>query len=416
MDREVGRKRSRKLLLGGLVIVTVCIVAVVYLFPSLSRWASAERSIDAERLRFGSVTRGDLLRDVSVQGKIIAADRPTLVSPVRGLVTLLVEAGDVVRSGDTMARIESPELQNSLEQEQSVSLSMKSDLEKQKIIGRQNHLKNEQDETLLEVKLTAAERAMERARSLFEQGLGSSLDFEKAQDEVVIARLELDHAKEKTVLDKENMDFEIQVKELQLDRQGLVVDEVKRKIAELTVASPVSGLVSRVDVRDKDTVQPAQPLFSVVDLSLFEVEVLIPENYADEISAGTVAMVHYEGREYQGEVKSYSPEVENSQVKGVVIFTEDPPSRLKQNQRVETRLILDSRTDVLKVARGPFLESLGGRQVYVVEDEIATLRQIQVGSISVTEVEVVSGLDEGDEVVLSDLTRFEGTKSILLRR
>jgi HlyD family secretion protein len=98
-----------------------------------------------------------------------------------------------------------------------------------------------------------------------------------------------------------------------------------------------------------------------------------------------------------------------------VAFTEVPPTGLRQNQRVETRLILDSRENVLKIPRGPFLESLGGRQAYVVENGVATLKPIRAGSVSVTEVEITSGLNEGDEIVLSDLTRFEGAKSILLR-
>ena len=144
-------------------------------------------------------------------------------------------------------------------------------------------------------------------------------------------------------------------------------------------------------------------------------EILIPENYAPEIGSGTAAAVQYEGRDYPAEVKSLSPEVESSQVKGMVVFSGEAPSGLKQNQRVSPRLILDARTDVIKVPRGPFLESMGGRQVYVVENRVATLRSIRVGAISVTEVEIVSGLSPGETIVLSDLTQYEGTPKILLR-
>jgi HlyD family secretion protein len=156
-------------------------------------------------------------------------------------------------------------------------------------------------------------------------------------------------------------------------------------------------------------------LISVVDLSKFEVEVQVPENYGGEIGIGTTAAVLYEGTEYPGDVKSLSPEVENSQFKGIVEFSENPPGSLKQNQRVNTRLILDSRPDVVKAPRGPFLESMGGRQVYVVSNGVAELRPITVGAVSVTEVEVTSGLEEGEQIVLSDMTRFDGAKRILLR-
>jgi HlyD family secretion protein len=254
---------------------------------------------------------------------------------------------------------------------------------------------------------------MDRAKQLFEEGLASSIDFEKARDESKVVNLELSHAKEKTQLQKETMDFELRTKELELERQQLVIRDVQRKVKDLDVVSPVNGIVA--GVRDKDTVQPNQVLLSVVDLSEFEIEVLIPENYADEVGIGTSASTQYEGSEYPCEVKSLSPEVENSQVKGTAVFSDQSPQGLKENQRVYTRLLLESKSEVLKVPRGPFLESLSGRQVYLVRNGVAQLHPIQVGSISVTEVEIETGLQEGDRIVLSDLSRFEGAETLLLR-
>ncbi|GAB4108386.1 MAG: HlyD family efflux transporter periplasmic adaptor subunit [Acidobacteriota bacterium] len=415
MDRRVEAARWTVTRILLILAVLFAAGAGVYFYPSLSRWASSDRSIDLSRLRTGRVSRGDLLRDVSVQGRVVAAAHPTLVSPAQGVVTLLVKAGDVVRRGQVMARVESPELENSLLQERSTLLSRQSELERLVIANRQADLQNQQEIALLEVKLRAARRAMERAKELFDAGLGSAIDYQKSLDDLQVAEMELEHSRHKLELTRETGAFEVKTRELEIRRQQLVIEELERRVDRLGVVSPVDGLVSRVEVRDKDTVQPSQALFSVVDLSEFEVEVLIPENYAAEIAPGTVAAVLHEGREYEGRIKSLSPEVENSQVKGRVEFPERSPQGLKQNQRVSARLILDLRPNVLKVPRGPFLESLGGRQIYIVRDGVARLSPIQVGAVSVTEIEVVSGLEEGDEVVLSDLTRFEGADSILLR-
>ncbi len=404
----------RKWMLAAPVVLILGFLAVAYLYPSLSRWTSASRSIDLSRLRLGQVTRGDLLRDVPAQGRIVAADHPTLVSPSQGVVSLAVKAGDVVRRGTTLAHIASPELENHVAQERSTLGSMKAELERLRIVNRQTELRNQQEVNLLEVKLQASNRALERARLLFEQRLGSQIDYQKAEDDVHVATLELEHARQSSVLAKETMRFETETKERALERQSLIVGDLDRKIIELAIVSPVDGLVSRVDVKDKDTVQPNQALFSVVDLSKFEVEVQIPENYASEITIGGDAAILYEGTEYAGRVKSLSPEVQDSQVKGIVEFSQTPP-RLKENQRVSTRLILDSRSNILKAPRGPFLESMAGRKVYVVKDGMARLRPITVGTLSVTEVEITSGLTEGESIVLSDLSFLEGADSLLLR-
>jgi len=407
MDVVIKRGR-RKWLLIAPAVLALGFLAFAYLQPSLTRWASASRSIDLSRLRIGQVSRGDLLRDVPAQGRIVAADHPTLVSPAQGVVSLTVKAGDVVHKGTRLARIASPELENQVAQERSTLASMQAELERLRIVNRQTELHNQQEINLLEVKLQAAKRALERARLLFEQRLGSQIDYR-------VATLELEHARQTSLLARETMRFEAETKERALERQSLIVDELARKIVELVIVSPVEGLVSRVDVKDKDTVQPNQPLFSVVDLSRFEVEVQIPENYAGEISIGGAATILYEGTEYPGRVKSLSPEVEDSQVRGIVEFSQTAPPRLKENQRVSTRLILDSRSNVLKVQRGPFLESMAGRKAYVVKDGMARLRPITVGALSVTEVEITSGLAEGENIILSDLSFLEGAESLLLR-
>ena len=75
----------------------------------------------------------------------------------------------------------------------------------------------------------------------------------------------------------------------------------------------------------------------------------------------------------------------------------------------------ETRTNIIKVPRGPFLEAGSGRQAYVLEDGIAVLRPIEVGSLSVGEVEIVSGLEIGDQIIISDTARFQGAERILLR-
>lgn len=417
MDREVERSRLRRrlpiLLSAGLL--AAAILAGIFLIPGFERWASADRSVELVRLRLGTVEFGDLTRDVSVQGRVVAADSPTLLSPAQGMVSIRVRAGDVVRRGQVLASIESPELDNRLLQEQSAYRSLETELERERIDGERTRRERLQEIGLLEVRLQAAGRSMERARELFEEGLGNAIDFERTRDEVRVIQMELEHVREKLELEKGTLEFELRNRRLQLDRQELVLSDVQRQISRLAVTSPVDGLVARVEVKDKDTVQPNQAILSVVDLSEFQVEVLIPENFAHEIGQGTQAIVVDDGKEYAGEVRSLSPEVEASQVRGIVGFVAGAPASLKQNQRVQTRLIMDSRPRVLKVPRGPFLESMGGRGVYVVERGLARLRPIQVGAVSVTEVEVRSGLAEGERIVLTDLSRYEGAETLLLR-
>jgi HlyD family secretion protein len=355
------------------------------------------------------------VRDASAEGRIVAALHPTLFAPSAGIVALDVKAGAAVRKGQVLARIESPELKSRLLQERATLGSLQSAYERQKIDARQDGVKNAHNVDLLEVRLEAAKRLMERAQTAFDEGILNKTDYEKAKDDVRIADMELKNARETSGLQKETGDFDVQTKKLAVDRQASAVSELQRQVDQLTIAAPFDGFVASLAVQDRDAVLANSPVVTVVNLSEFEVEVTLPENYSTDVLPQTKAQILYEGREYPGHVTAMSPEVKDSQVKGTVVFDGAPPSNLRQSQRVSVRMVLEAKPDVLKLPRGPFLESGGGRLVYVVDNGVATKRDVSTGATSVSEVEVRSGLKEGEKVILSDYSDFQGAKNILVR-
>ena len=413
IDKGRGLTRQARIWLGASIAL---LLVVAVLFPSIKRWIQSETSIAISRVRIGTVTRGDLIRDVSVEGRIVAAFHPTLFSPAPGIVQLLVKAGESVIEGQELALVDSPELKSRLEQERTNLLVRQAEFERQRILTEQGVVQNGQQIGLLEVELEAARRAMDRAQRTRDEGILNAVEYERAQDDVRIAELKLEVARKQAVFATNSFEFDVQNRQSQVDRQQLLVNELARQVDKLTIRSPVAGMVSRIQIQDQDAVGKSQPVVTVVDLSDFEVEVFVPENYADEATPPVEAIIQYEGQMYNGELKSISPEVEGSRVKGVVAFTDDLPAGLKQNQRVSTRLILETRHDVLKVDRGPFVESGGGRLAYVVEDGMAVLRPIEVGGLSVAEAQIVRGLEVGDRIIISDTARFEGAEKVLLRR
>jgi len=414
IEKPKGLSRRSLFAIGGGVVL---VLAVVLALPMITRWSRADRSVAAASVRVGEVTRGTLVRDTSAQGRIVASLHPTLFAPAPGIVTLAVKAGSEVRKGQTLARIESPELLSRLAQERSTFLTLQSSLSRGRIAARQSVIKNAQSVSLLELRLQAARRLLERADRVVSEGLMNKTDYEKAQDDVKIAELELANARATSGLESDTASFEVREAQLLAERQASAVAELQRQVDRLVIEAPFDGMVASVSVQDRDAVAANAPILTVVNLSQFEIEITLPENYGSEVLPGTRAEILYEGREYPGKVTAISPEVRDSQVTGTVVFDGTAPQGLKQSQRVSVRMVFENKPNVLKVPRGPFLESGGGRQVYVVAtDGMATPRAIQVGAVSVSEVEIVSGLSVGEKVILSDTTDFGGAKSVLLRK
>ena len=106
--------RTRNLVGGGSVLALL--VALWVAIPALNRWSSTSASVPYDRLRIAEVVRGDLVRDVSVQGRVVAAVSPTLYAPADGTITLRAEAGASVEKDQVLAVVDSPELENELQQ------------------------------------------------------------------------------------------------------------------------------------------------------------------------------------------------------------------------------------------------------------------------------------------------------------
>ena len=416
MDTVVERPASwRRLKIALPVAAAVVVLLVVAARPLVRRWAAADASIERSRLRLATVTRGDLVFDVAVQGRVVAASRPTLFSPAPGIVSLRVREGERVAKGAILAVLESPETESRLQQETATLAALRSDLSRLELSTRQRNLENRQAVELGEVRVEAAGRAVKRSEELSGEGLLSATELEAARDALRIATIELAQARQKVELETEALAFEVQDGRSRVERQGLVVAEVQRQVAELTMRAPFDGLVATVPVQNRDALVRGQAVVGVVDLGDLEVEVSIPETYADEVTPGVEAAVLIDNETRRGTVTRVAPDVQGGQVLGRVAFAGGTPEGLRQNQRVSTRLVLAHQRDVLKVSRGPFVETGGGRWVYVVKDRLARRREIELGTVSVTEAEVVRGLEEGEEIVLSDLSQLQGAQTVLLR-
>jgi HlyD family secretion protein len=405
-----GYRRWALLAISG----AVAAAALALLAPGLGQFMAAERSVPRERLRVAPVTRKAFVRDLSVRGRVVAAVKPTVYAPSRGTVTLLVKAGDTVQAGQLLAQVHSPELTSELAQERSTLQRIETDLARQDIDRRKQELKNQQTVDLAKVAITAARRELARAETSWEQRIISLQDYEAARDELARAELEYEHARENLSLESESLAFDLQTGGLERDRQRMVVEELERRVAGLALRSPVSGMIGDLAAEQKSAVAENQPLMTVVDLTGFEIEIQVPQEYADDLALGMPAQISFGGYTHAGTLTAVSPEVSENQVKGRVRFDEPVPSGLRQNQRVSARMVLESIDSALTIRRGPFLDSGSGRVAYVVEGDTASRRSIRTGAASVAEVEILEGLREGESVVISDLAQFEGAASILL--
>jgi HlyD family secretion protein len=404
-------RRRQLWIYGGVVSAVALVCAFAWLARS---WSNSAHVIPLARLRTASVSRGHFVSDVAAEGTVVAAVNPTLFAIAHGTVSYSVHAGDTVTTGQILAILDSPELTNEYQRERATLESVDTALARQRLEMRAQNLTSQQQADLTKVSIEAAQREMKRAKWAWDQKAISERDYKRAQDDVATAELNFVHARDTAALQRDSLALDLRTRTLERERQFLVVQNLKERVDELTVRSPVDGMVANLAQPDKTQVAASTPLLTVVDLRALEIEFHVAETYAGAIKPRMAAEITLGGRTQSGTVTAISPEVRQNEVTGRVKFNTQPPG-LRQNERASVRIILDQRDNVLKFERGPFVDETT-RALYVVRGDRAVRTPVELGAASVSEVEVLRGLQPGDTVVISDMRDFNDTAAVTIGR
>jgi HlyD family secretion protein len=403
-------ERHRNILIAVLAAAVALAVLAVFLW----RYSGAGASVDRSRVSIATVERGSFVRDIAADGQVVAAVSPTLYANALGTVSLKVHAGDTVAKGQVLAVVDSPDLTAKLSQEQATLAGLRVDWERAKLDAdhKLSQLRDAYDQA--EVDQKTAQRERDRSRRAYELGSYSELQALKAEDSLEKAQFAFAQAKSNFDSQPKQNHFDIDSKKALLDRQQYLVDDLKRQVDGLNVKSPVDGQVGQVQVADRASVAKDAPLLTVVDLSALEVEIKVTESLARDLRAGMTADMEGGGHHWQGIVSGVSPEVVAGQVTARLRFGAEKPAGLRQSQRLSVRIFLDRRDNVLMVDRGSFVDQEGGGFAYVVHDNVAERRPVQLGAASVAKVEILEGLSVGDQIVISGTDAFNGAQRVIL--
>jgi HlyD family secretion protein len=401
------RRRIRWLVAGGAAVGFAIMLAWL-----AHAWSNTGHMVSAEVLSITTVKRGHFVRDVSAEGSVVAAVHPTLFAIAPGTISYTVHAGDTVSKGSVLGTLDSPELKNEYQRERATLDSLNAALAHQEIEIRRQLLTSQQQADLAKVAIEAAERELKRSQWAWDQHAISERDYRRAIDDVSTAKLNFNHARETAGLERDGVVLDLRTKRLERDRQSLVVDDLKQRVAELTVRSPVDGIVANLAQPEKTRVADNTPLITVVDLTNFEIEFKVAESFAGDIKPRMAADITLGGQTVTGTVTSISPEVRDNEVTGRVKFNVQPKG-LRQNERASVRIVLDERDDVVQFQRGSNIDE-ATRAVYVVRGDHAVRTPVTLGAASISDIEVVRGLSLGDRVIISDTREFNDAPELLI--
>lgn len=396
------------------VLILLAILALIYVaFPTISQWYSSIPNVDSDSLSIASVMRGELVRDVAVSGKAVAANAPQLYNTEAGQITLLAKPGETVNHNQIVARLVSPELDALIKQQESTLEQLSINSNRGILEDKVAQLDLESNMNAAQSALNVAKREKQRSEISFSKQIISEIDWMKSQDSLADATLFFEHAKKRVDLAKERLEFERKNRDFLVKKQQLILNELVRRHAALEIKAPLTGVVGNWLVAQKNTIAANTAIMTIVDLSEYEAELSVPEFYADDLGLGLTVAMQISGQEISGVIIAISPEIKANQVKVRAKLTSQSSVQLRQNQRINARIEFEKKSNVLMIKRGAFIGSLAGKFAFKkFDDNTAKKIAITIGASSVDYVELTSGVTEDDQIIISDYQDFNNAEQI----
>ena len=406
MDREISKEVQRKeqskqlikigVVAGGLIVLVVVVISML------------QTSLKRKDLNISTVDRGVIEVSVSASGKVIPAFEEIINSPINSrIVEVYKRGGDSVDIGTPILKLDlqsaETEYNKQLDEEQMKSLQ----LEQQRVT---NHNKLSEMEMNLKVSRMELDRKaveLRNERYLDSLGAGTTDKVRQVELDYNVSVLKLKEDEQKYKNEQALAEADLKVKELELNIFRKSLAETRRTLEDAQIRSPRRAILTYVNNEIGSQIGQGAKVAIVSDLSHFKIEGEIADTYGDRIAAGSKAVIKIGSEKLDGTVSDVTPLSKNGVISFTVQLEEDNHKRLRSGLKTDIYVMNAVKDDVLRIANSSYYVGKGEYELFVVNGDQLLKRKVQLGDSNFEYVEVVSGLQEGDQVVVSDMNAYK---------
>ena len=402
ISKEVQRKEQRKQFIRIGTAVGGFIVLIVVVIPML------QTSLKRKDLNISTVDKGVIEVSVSASGKVIPAFEEIINSPINSrIVEVYKRGGDSVDVGTPILKLDlqsaETEYNKQLDEEQMKSLQ----LEQQRVT---NHNKLSEMEMNLKVSRMELDRKaveLRNERYLDSLGAGTTDKVRQVELDYNVSILKLKEDEQKYKNEQALAEADLKVKELELNIFRKSLAETRRTLEDAQIRSPRKAILTYVNNEIGSQIGQGAKVAIVSDLSHFKIEGEIADTYGDRIAAGSKAVIKIGSEKLDGTVSDVTPLSKNGVISFTVQLEEDNHKRLRSGLKTDVYVMNAVKDDVLRIANSSYYVGKGEYELFVLNGNQLLKRKVQLGDSNFEYVEVVSGLQEGDQVIVSDMNAYK---------
>ncbi|MES2457341.1 MAG: HlyD family efflux transporter periplasmic adaptor subunit [Bacteroidota bacterium] len=409
IEAEVSAKRKKKrmMVIGIAVLVIIGIVFIMraYIKPSILK--SEITSAIAET--------GNIENTINATGEVKPEFEEVLTSPINAAVTnVLMDAGTKVKAGQSILTLDKSAAQTEFDKLGFQIESKENEIRKLKLDLEKSFYDIKSNNSIKQLRIGNFKDAVSSAQRLFKAGGGTKEDIEAAELNLKVAELEKQQLENEIRSKQQTMTIEIREAEIALAIQRSDQLAFKRKLDLANVVATRDGVVTWVNKNIGASIKEGESLARIANLSSYKVAGSITDNQLDQLRSGMQAIVRINEQQLRGSIVSISPAVNNSVVSFDVQLEEKNSKLLRPNLRADVFLVTDSRNKVVRVPNGPAFRGSNLQQIFVLKNGKAVRREVKTGLSNFDYIQIVSGVQPGEVVITSDMSKFEYAKEVVI--
>ena len=412
MDRAipVSVQRKRRMVRYGKYAAIVAVVMGVAVWLGTLMMSS----VDKKSLITSQVDRGTIDVSIIATGKVVPAFEEVIISPISAqILEVYAHSGDTVDVGTPLLRLDL----------QSAQADYSKALDEQEIRRQQMVQLTTYTETQLsdrrmqleveEMKIGQLEAQLRNEQYLDSLGSGTKDRVHQAEITLRTAQMQLKQLRQQYENEVRVRKADLRMKQLQDGIADKGLDETRRTLDGANIRSPRKATLTYISNEIGSIVGSGSKVAVISDLTHFKVDCSIADTYSDRVMAGGRVLVKIGKERLFGTINTVTPLSQD----GVITFTVlmDNPShpKLRSGLKAEVFVITSIKEDVLRIRNGSYYTGAGNYTLFIYKDEHTLVpRTIQLGDCNYDYVEVISGLEEGDSVVVNDMQRYKGKEKI----
>jgi HlyD family secretion protein len=412
---DIRKKKMRRQIVVGVVVIAALAVAAFFVV----RLKPAAPVVDRATIWTDTVKRGPLLRQVRGPGTLVPREDKIRLIPAETEATVVrirVLPGAKVEPDTLLMDLVDPQLQQELLDAQLQLKGAVADLTNTRAKLQSDLMTQKAGAATVNADNNQAQLQAKTDKSLYDLGVISGLSYSasKGKADELTTRNGLE--KQRLTLNEKAIETEMAVQQTKVDQARALLGLKQKQLDALSVRAGISGVLSELDHQVGEHVAPGTTLAKVVQLDQLKASLKIAETQARDIQIGQPAEIDTHNGVIQGKVMRIDPAVVAGTVTVDVELAGALPLGARPDLSVDGTIDLDRMTDVLYVGRPAFGNENSTISLFKLspDGKTAVRVPVKVGRASVNSIQVIEGLQDGDTVILSDMSRWDSTDKIRL--